>query len=239
MLVIPAIDLIDGRCVRLHQGRYDRQTAYDGDPVKRAADFEATGFRRLHVVDLDGARVGSGRNREAVKRIVAAVDIPVQTGGGIRTGNDVAELLEAGVAFLILGTVALESPSQVERWIVRWGPEPFVVSLDLRQGSPQVKGWTQASTATVPALVKRISSWGVQQVVCTDVDRDGTLGEPGYPTLRELRRQLPPNVDLIAAGGVSRPDHVTRLKELGLFGAVVGRALYEGDFAPREFALAG
>ncbi len=239
MLVIPAIDLIDGRCVRLRQGRYDRQTSYALDPTEQAVQFQAAGFKRLHTVDLEGAKAGVGRNREALKRIVAAVEIPVQAGGGIRSETDVEELLEAGVEFLILGTVALEAPREVERWIARWGTDPFIVSLDLRQGRPQARGWTGDGKAGLAEVVERISEWGVGQVICTDVERDGTLGEPAYATCLKLRELLPKGVHLIAAGGVSRPEHVVALRSVGVFGAIVGKALYEGAFAPREFALVG
>lgn len=239
MLVIPAIDLIDGCCVRLRQGRYDRQTNYDPDPVARALSFQKTGFKRLHTVDLDGARLGRGRNRKAVQEIVEAVGIPVQTGGGIRSDRDVAELLEAGVRYLVLGTVALESPGLVEAWIGRWGPGRFIVSLDLKAGQPQVRGWTSPGSPSLDEAVDRIAAWGVDQVICTDVERDGTLGEPGYAACREVLGKLKEGVRLIAAGGVSCPAQLGTLGALGVFGAIVGRALYEGDHLPEEFVFAG
>ncbi len=239
MLVIPAIDLMDGRCVRLHQGDYEKRTDYDLDPVERASAYQRAGFRRLHVVDLDAAKSGSGANREAIRRIVASVGVPVQTGGGIRAASDVEELLRSGVQFLILGTVALERPDLVASWVARYGPDRFIVSLDLRDGRPLSRGWTEDGGIDLGRAVQRVLDWGVPQIVCTDVERDGTLGDPGYDSCRTLLELLPAGYSLTAAGGVSRPEHLVRLEAIGVSGAVVGKALYEGAHAPEEFLRVG
>lgn len=239
MLVIPAVDLIQGRCVRLFQGRYDRSTTYGRDPVSQARRFEDAGFERLHVVDLDGARAGEGLNFPMVAAVCQAVSIPVQTGGGIRSPEDVHRLLDAGAAHLILGTVALEQPREVDSWITRWGPQPFIVSLDLKQGRLRARGWLKQAAISLDTAVGRIQQWGVRQVICTDVERDGTLQQPSYDTISSLRSLLPADTLLIAAGGVSRPEQVRELVRRGAGGAVVGRALYEGDLAMEAFLDVG
>ncbi len=238
-MVIPAIDLIEGRCVRLWQGRYDHQTTYPMSPESQALRFQEAGSRRLHIIDLEGAADGGRSNREVIRQVRREVEIPVQTGGGIRTDGDVAELIEAGIDFLILGTVAIEEPQLVEHWIDRWGADRFIVSLDLKHGKLRSRGWTRESAVTLEEMTGRIRSWGVAQVICTDVERDGTLDQPAYETYEMLRLLLGGGIDLIAAGGVSRPQHLRGLKEIGVVGAVIGRALYEGDVSLEDFLRAG
>ena len=229
MIVIPAIDLIAGKCVRLYQGDFDQQTTYDNDPIDQAREFQSAGFTRLHVVDLEGARSGSGQNRQVIRHLVEAVDLPIQIGGGVRTSEDVFELLEFGVRYLILGTAALTDPERVTQWVERWGPAPFMISLDLKGKGLRSQGWVKRSGVELAEALDRISGWEIPQVICTDVESDGTLKQPNYSTYEKLRAQLPGDITLIAAGGISRPEHVSRLKEMGVDGVVVGRALYEGD----------
>ncbi len=239
MLVVPAIDLIDGKCVRLYQGDYDNQTIYSEDPVGQALKFQAVRFARLHVVDLQGARAGSGQNRKAVRRILEAVRMPVQIGGGIRTAEDVKELLDWGARYLILGTVALKDAPRVADWIERWGADKFIISLDLRQGKLQGEGWIEQSAITLEQMIERISNWGIRQLICTDVEKDGTLEQPGYDTYRNLLAALPKDVTLLAAGGICSVAHIAKLKEIGVGGVVVGRALYENQIPMEELASAG
>jgi phosphoribosylformimino-5-aminoimidazole carboxamide ribotide isomerase len=239
VIVIPAIDLVAGRCVRLYQGDFSRQTTYDKDPVQQGREFQAVGFSRLHMVDLEGAREGAGQNRQVIREVVEALEIPVQVGGGIRTRQDIAHLLDAGVNYLILGTSVLTHPEEVTRWMDEWGPEPFIVSLDLKEGRLRSEGWVQQSDVGLSEVCDRITGWGIAQVICTDVESDGTLDHPNYQTYQELSKQLPGSIQLIAAGGVSRPEHIVQLKQIGVSGTVVGRALYEGNVAWEELVRAG
>ncbi len=239
MLVVPAIDLIDGKCVRLYQGDYGNQTTYSEDPVGQALKFQAVRFARLHIVDLQGARAGSGQNRQAIKRIIETVRMPVQIGGGIRTAEDVEELLGWGARYLILGTVALKDAARVSDWIGRWGADKFIISLDLRKGRLQGEGWIEQSAITLNQMMERIAGWGIDQVICTDVERDGTLEQPGYETYRTLLASLPKTVTLLAAGGICSVAHIAKLKEIGVGGVVVGRALYENQIPMEELASAG
>ena len=239
MLIIPAIDLIGGRCVRLHQGDYGRQTSYGDDPVEQARLFAQAGFERLHVVDLDGARQGKGANRSALQSIRRRVALPIQSGGGIRKVEDVRQLRACGIDYLILGTVLLEDPQQVEAWIREQGNRTFIAGLDLRDGLLQVRGWRSSSPISLQEACRRLQGWGIRQVICTDVASDGTLGEPRYSLYGKLRELLAGEIRIIAAGGVSRPVQIPRLEQCGVWGAVVGRALYEGPYSLEEWADAG
>lgn len=239
MLVVPAIDLVGGQCVRLFRGDFKKQMTYQTDPVDQARAFQAVGFERLHVVDLEGARFGDGRNRDTIRKVISAVDIPVQIGGGIRRESDVEELLGDGASHLILGTSVLSEPDQVERWIEKWGAAPFIISLDLRGQSLQSEGWLKSSGVGMEDVLARIAAWQVVQVICTDVEQDGTLLQPNYATYVGLLSQISEAAILIAAGGVSHPQHISRLREIGVGGAVVGRALYEGQVPWESFLHAG
>ena len=238
MLIIPAIDLIGGECVRLLKGDYEKQITYGHDPVEQALRFQSVGFKRLHIVDLEGARDGKGKNRGAIRSVVEVSRVPVQVGGGIRSGSDVQELLSWGVRRLILGTLALEGPDEVAQWVSRWGGEPFIVSLDLRKGKLQTEGWLAESQLGLEEVVSRLVTWGVREVICTDVESDGTLQHRNWSTYRSLLELLPSETSLIAAGGISAPDHLSRLRDLGLSGAIVGRALYEGSYSLEEMLSA-
>ena len=240
MRVIPAIDLVDGKCVRLFQGDFEKKTVYGDDPVEQARDFQSVGFSRLHLVDLEGARDGGGRNRASIRRILQSVDIPIQLGGGIRKSYDVAQLLEWGVSYLILGTMVLNHPDQVEEWLAKWGPGPFIASLDLRKGRLQTEGWMKESSLDLRQVVNRVAGWGLRQVICTDVERDGTLEHPNYDGYSELlAMQDGSSTSLIAAGGISSLEHVDKLRQIGVEGAIVGKAMYEGRLSPEEWAGAG
>lgn len=239
MQVIPAIDLVGGKCVRLYQGDFERKTVYGDDPVVQARSFVSAGFTRLHVVDLEGARDGGGRNRSSIHRILKSIDIPVQLGGGIRESEDVVQLLDWGISYMILGTVVLRQPEQVEEWLQQWGTDAFIVSLDLRKGRLQSQGWLQESSLDLKQIVERVMSWGLSQVICTDVERDGTLEQPNYTRYSQLLEMLGSSTSLIAAGGISSIDQVDRLRQIGVAGAIVGKALYERRFSLEEWAGVG
>lgn len=239
MLIIPAIDLIRGRCVRLYQGDYSQQTTYDNDPAQQALIFEKAGFGRLHVVDLEGARDGAGGNRAVVESIRKSVNMPLQLGGGIRSTRDVRVFIDRGIDYLILGTILLENPEKVSQWVRLYNPSVFIAGLDLRDGKLLSRGWRKESPVGLQDALERLSDWGIQQIVCTDIKSDGTLREPNFSSYEKLRDLLPPGTQLIAAGGISRPGHIQRLRRIGLAGAVVGKALYEGSFTLEEWADAG
>jgi phosphoribosylformimino-5-aminoimidazole carboxamide ribotide isomerase len=226
MQVIPAIDLMGGRCVRLMQGDFAKETVYSEDPEGVARQWAAMGAERIHVVDLDGARSGAPVNSDAVARIVAAVEVPVQLGGGIRTPVAAREALKLGVDRVMVGTAAID-PSLAAQMLEAVGPDGLLVSVDARDGEVVVSGWTESGGTKVDELVSAMERLGVQRVMYTDVTRDGTLTEPNYGAVEELVGQT--SVAVIAAGGIASVGHLVKLAELGVEGAVVGRALYTGN----------
>ena len=227
MEVIPAIDLIDGKCVRLYQGDYSRETVYSDDPVEVALRWESQGASRVHVVDLDGARSGNLDNLAVVKRIAEAVNVPVQMGGGVRSLDSARRVIEAGVQRVMLGTVAVREPDVVRSACADLGSEAVVVAVDSRDRMVAVSGWTSGSDMKATELLSRMMKAGVRTFLCTDISRDGTLAGPNYGLMRELAEVAGEGV--IAAGGMASVEHIRQLASLGVGGAVIGKALYTGD----------
>lgn len=226
MQVIPAIDIRGGRCVRLVQGDYERETVFDDDPVAVARRWEAAGAGRIHIVDLDGARSGVGENRTLIGQIASAVEIPLQVGGGIRTAEDAAIVLSAGVERVIVGTAAIKAPALVDRLIEEHGPERIVVGIDARAGMVATDGWRETSTTTALDLVDDMQSRGVERVVYTDIERDGTFSAPNF---HETARVAESGIAVIASGGVGARQHIEHLAGIaGVEAVIVGSALYTG-----------
>lgn len=223
--VIPAIDLREGRCVRLFQGDYDRETRYSDDPVAVARRWRDLGAPRLHVVDLDGAREGSPVNHAVMAAICEAVDIPVEVSGGLRTIESIDAAVAYGAERLQLGSVAVRDPDLVCGAVASY-PGRIVVSIDSRGGEVVTDGWVTGSGRAVLELARAMVEAGVPRLMFTDVGRDSTLTEPNFHALADLVRELP--VPVVASGGVAHVDHLRRLAEIGCEGAIVGKALYEG-----------
>lgn len=228
MEIIPAIDLKEGRCVRLYQGDFAQATVYSEDPVGTARHWVEQGATRLHVVDLDGAKAGRPVNTDAVLAIVRAVNVPIQLGGGLRHESDIVAALSLGVARVILGTAAVRDPALVERMVARFGSS-IVVGVDARDGRVATTGWTETAQVQASELVNLMTRVGVQRIIYTDITRDGTLTEPNYAATAELVRPHGPAI--LASGGISHIDHLVRLKATGVEGAIIGRALYTGAIA--------
>ena len=231
MEVIPAVDLRNGKCVRLYQGDYARETVFSDDPAAMALRWQSDGAKRLHLVDLDGAAEGEPRNLDAIEKILAAVEVPVQVGGGIRSLETIAQLLDLGVGRAILGTAAIEDPSLVEEACQRYG-EQIIVGIDARNGMVATRGWLQQSSIAAGGLANRMVELGARRFIYTDISRDGTLTGPNFEAIAELCSQV--EVPVIAAGGISSIANLTRLAELGAEGAIVGRAIYTGDLIFKE-----
>ena len=226
--IYPAIDLKGGRCVRLLQGRADAETVYGEDPVAMAGHWVAQGARYLHLVDLDGAFQGHPVQHELVGRIVAAVEIPVQVGGGIRTDADIERLLSHGVERVILGTRAWSDPAALERLAGLYG-ERIAVGIDARDGRVQIRGWTETTDITAVDLARKADDYGVRTLIVTDTATDGMLQGVNAAAIDAVCTAV--KCDVIASGGVTAPEDVRALKALGranLAGAIVGKALYEG-----------
>ena len=226
MEILPAIDLRGGRCVRLVQGDYDRETVFSDDPVATAQRWVSEGATRLHVVDLDGAREGQPVNDAPVRAIIAAVSVPVQVAGGVRDLAAVERWLAAGAARVVLGSAAVREPAFAEE-AVRRHDERIAVSVDGRDGYFAAEGWRERTDQRVDDLLRLFYEMGVPRFIYTDIGVDGTLTQPNYEAVAALVAATP--APLIAAGGVAMVEHLVRLAALGVEGAIVGRALYEGN----------
>lgn len=231
MEIIPAIDLRNGRCVRLFQGDYDKETVFSEDPVAIALRWQSEGAKRLHLVDLDGAARGEPCNLPAIEKILAAVAIPVQVGGGVRSLATIEGLLGLGVGRVIMGTVAVENPDLVEQACREFG-EQIVIGIDARDGLVATRGWLEQSTVAATELANRMVRSGARRFIYTDISRDGTLTSPNFEGVADLVQQV--SVPVIAAGGISSVEHLSRLAKLGVEGAIVGRAIYTGDLSLQE-----
>ena len=235
MLIIPAIDLRQGKCVRLSQGRKDASTAYDRDPVAVAQAFEADGARMLHVVDLDSA-FGERQsvNRNVAKRIINSVGIPVQFGGGMRTIDDVEDLILARAGRVVIGTLAAEAPETLKLMVERFGPR-IVVGIDSRDGEVMIRGWEKTGRIEAVELARQIARLGVERIVYTDVSRDGMLTGPNIEQTCLIAKET--GLKVTASGGVSSLEDIRRLARLSAFGidsVIVGKALYEDCFTLKE-----
>lgn len=229
--VIPAIDLRGGRCVRLHQGDYRRETAYSDDPAATARLWEEQGAPRLHVVDLDGAREGRPVNTEAIRDICRAVSIPVEVSGGIRTVEAIRQALADGAERVQLGSVAVKDPALAREAIRTFG-QAIVIAIDARDGFVRTDGWLQGSNVRALDLARELDAAGVARIMFTDISRDGTLSEPNFQAYRDLLAAV--SCPVIASGGIATLDHLRQLAAIGCEGAIVGTSLYERRFTLAE-----
>ena len=236
MEVIPAIDIRGGKCVRLYQGDFHRETVFSEDPLAVALDWRNLGARRLHVVDLDGAASGEVCNVAVIEAIVKEVGLPVQLGGGIRDETTVDRLLGVGIDRVILGTAAVEKPELVKEFCRKYG-EAMVVGIDARDGCVVTHGWRKGSEIMALELAREMAAIGARRVIYTDIKRDGTLTGPNFEGVAELVNGV--SLAVIAAGGISVLSHLRKLRELGVEGAIVGKALYTGDIELREALAIG
>ena len=227
MEVIPAIDLRGGRCVRLYQGNFSRETIYSEDPLAVARQWQEQGASRLHLVDLDGAAKGDLVNLDIIAAIVAQSGIRVQVGGGVRTSSTAEKLLSLGVERVVIGTAAVRNPDLVRQLCQDGGSPRVVVALDARDGLVAVQGWLEKTSVTAVELGKRMAELGVERLLYTDISRDGTLSEPNFSANTELVEST--GLAILASGGISSLDHITELAKIGAEGVIVGRALYTGD----------
>ncbi|TSJ59125.1 1-(5-phosphoribosyl)-5-[(5-phosphoribosylamino)methylideneamino]imidazole-4-carboxamide isomerase [Atlantibacter subterranea] len=237
-MIIPALDLIDGTVVRLHQGDYGQQRDYGNDPLPRLQAYQAEGAQVLHLVDLTGAKDPAKRQIPLLKTLLAGVSVPVQVGGGVRTEKDVAALLDAGATRVVVGSTAVKSPELVKGWFERFGAEHLVLALDVRideNGAKQVavSGWQENSGVTLEELVDAFLPVGLKHVLCTDISKDGTLKGSNVGLYQEVCARFP-SVAFQASGGIGGITDIEALKDSGVKGVIVGRALLEGKFTVAE-----
>ncbi|MBN2058447.1 MAG: 1-(5-phosphoribosyl)-5-[(5-phosphoribosylamino)methylideneamino]imidazole-4-carboxamide isomerase [Candidatus Saganbacteria bacterium] len=229
--IIPAIDLLDSKCVRLKQGRYDAETVYSDDPLEMAKRWQAAGAKRLHIIDLDGARTGIPKNVEIIKAIAKALDIPVEAGGGIRNFDLIKGLIKFGVDRVILGTTAVNNPNTLEKFCQEFD-DHIAVAIDAKNGKAATDGWTKISKKDTLTLAKEAVSLGVKRFIYTDISRDGMMSGPNVSGIKKFIREI--HVPVIASGGVSTKDDIDNLRQTGAEGCIVGKALYEGKIRLEE-----
>lgn len=225
MNIFPAIDLYGGKAVRLYKGDFAQMTVYHDDPAAVACDFTAAGATFLHLVDLEGAKQGSPANTATIAKIRAAFPGFIEVGGGIRTMDAIAAYLQLGVDRVILGTAAVTDPDFLREALQRWADQ-IAVGVDLKDGFVAIKGWTEVSQLTAEQFFQRMTDLGVRTVICTDISRDGAMQGTNRGLYRELTKAYP--IDLVASGGVSALEDVRALKDMGIYGAIIGKAYYEG-----------
>lgn len=237
MIVYPAIDLRDGVCVRLMHGRFDQATRYDDAPAARLASFRASGATWAHIVDLDGAEAGRAMQHGLIGELASAIDIRIQSGGGVRTAGDVERLLEAGVSRVVVGSLAVSQPDTVRGWLERFGVDRLTLAIDVKADGdryvPALKGWTEAAEVDLWTALDRFPSGSARHLLVTDVGRDGALGGVNLDLLAEIHLRRP-DLWLQASGGVAALDDLTGARSVGASGCIVGRALYEDRFTVEQ-----
>lgn len=226
MVIYPAIDILGGRCVRLVQGQFSRETVYSDDPVEIALKWEKMGARYLHIIDLDGARTGEPQNAPIIIEIATKLGVPVQLGGGIRTMDAIGTFLSKGVERVILGTSAVRNPEFVKEALEIFS-DNIVIGIDAKGGVVAIEGWAKTSEFTAVDFAKKMESLGARAIIYTDISRDGMLSGPNFNAVEEMVKAV--NMEVIASGGVSSLEDIKKLKSIGVSGVIIGKALYTGD----------
>lgn len=227
MIILPAIDIIGGRCVRLSQGDYNQQTQYEAMPVDMVKQYVAHGFKRIHVVDLDGAKASSPQNLDTLSELAAVPGAEIEWGGGIKSVEALGAVFDAGAKYAVVGSVAAKQPELFEQWLRMFGPERIVLGADVREGRVAVNGWQEEMDVTIDDLVDRFLKYGLSQVICTDISRDGMLQGPATELYVRLQKKYP-KVDFTVSGGISSMADIHALKTAHLRRVIVGKAIYEG-----------
>lgn len=231
--LIPAIDIIDGKCVRLTKGDYDQKKVYNENPVEVAQHFESLGFKRLHVVDLDGAKSKHIVNDDMLRAITAATSLVVDFGGGIKTEEDIEKAFDAGAAMVTVGSIAVTNPQLFLNWIERYGAEKLILGADVRNGKISINGWKEDSSEDLLPFLKQYTDKGVRNVLCTEISKDGTLQGPAIDLYQQIMKAYP-DMHLIASGGVSCNDDIRALETADIPAVVFGKAFYEGKINVEE-----
>ena len=231
--IIPAIDIIDGKCVRLTKGDYGQKKVYNDDPVAQAKEFEKLGMKRLHVVDLDGAKAKHVVNVDVLRGITAATGLKVDFGGGIKSDDDIEKAFAAGASLVTIGSIAVSQPDTFMRWLDRYGADKVILGADVRNGLVSINGWKEDTSEKLLPFLARYVKAGVKNVLCTEISRDGTLSGPSTDLYREVMEAFP-GIHLIASGGVGRNEDIIELDEAGIPAVVFGKAWYEGKINLEE-----
>ncbi len=235
MQIIPAIDIIDGKCVRLTQGDYSQKTEYNSNPVEVARMFEDAGIKRLHLVDLDGAKQKRIINLSVLDRIASATSLLIDFGGGIQSNEDIALAFDAGASQVTAGSVAVNKPEMVEAWLRHYGPEKIILGADARNEQIAISGWQEATQLSVYDFLGHWTNKGIKYTISTDVAKDGLLQGPSFDLYAKMHAQMP-DLQIIASGGVSNLADVIALKASGIYGVIIGKAIYENKISLKDLA---
>lgn len=233
--IIPAIDIIEGKCVRLSKGDYNTKKIYNENPVEVAKQFQDAGLERLHLVDLDGAKAGAVKNWNVLEKIAVKTDMKIDFSGGIKSDEDIRIVFESGATFASIGSVAVKQPKTFESWIDKFGSEKIILGADVKDEKIAVKGWTETTDVSIWDFLSEKSKLGIKNVFCTDISKDGMQSGPGIELYKKIVSEFK-NINLIASGGVATIDDIHRCEEVGCSGVIIGKAIYEGDISLNELA---
>lgn len=235
MEIIPAIDIIDGKCVRLTQGDYNQKTIYNEDPLEVAQMFQDAGLKRLHLVDLDGAKAGEVKNWKVLEKLASKTSMVIDFGGGIKQETDLAVVFESGAALATIGSLAVKAEATFVSWIKKYGAEKFLLGADVKDEKIAVSGWLETTDVWIYDFIEKYMAHGVQQLFCTDVSKDGKLEGPSLFLYKQILEKFP-SLYFIASGGVSSIEDLEFLRETGCSGAIVGKAIYENRISLKELS---
>jgi phosphoribosylformimino-5-aminoimidazole carboxamide ribotide isomerase len=236
MDIIPAIDIINGKCVRLTQGDFNQQKQYNENPLEVAQQFESAGLKRLHLVDLDGARQKKIVNHKVLENIAKNTKLKIDFGGGVQSDDDIKLAFDSGAAQVTGGSIAIRQPALFEKWLQQYGEERIILGADVKEGKIAISGWQETSNVTITSFIENYLRKGVKYVICTDVSKDGMLAGASMELYKQLRQKLP-QAHLIASGGVSSLQDLIDLKNIGMKGAIVGKAIYENKINLDELKI--
>lgn len=236
MIIIPAIDIMNGRCVRLSQGDFNRQTVYDEDPLEIAMKFADAGIERLHLVDLDGAKTGSVKNWKTLERIAGKTKLLIDFSGGINSDENLSITFNSGAAFATIGSVAINDPAKFQHWIKIYGAEKFILAADVNKEKITVNGWATTTTTSVYEHIKLYQSFNLSQFLCTDISKDGLLAGTAVQLYGNILDQFP-TIELIASGGIGNLSDIHEVQERGCAAVIIGKALYENRISLKELKI--
>lgn len=236
MKIIPAIDIIDGKCVRLTKGDYARQIIYNENPVEVARQFEDAGLDRVHIVDLDGAKAGKIVNLKVLEDVATSTSLTIDFGGGVKNINDVGNIFDAGAAMVTIGSLAVKHPELLEEWLMEFGADKFLIGADVLDEKIKIAGWLEDAGIEITTFIANMLGLGVTNIFCTDISKDGVLEGPAIDLYKKILTDHP-DITLVASGGVSNLQDVKALKEIGCSGAIIGKAIYENRVTLKELSL--
>ncbi|MGI8668504.1 MAG: 1-(5-phosphoribosyl)-5-[(5-phosphoribosylamino)methylideneamino]imidazole-4-carboxamide isomerase [Aridibacter sp.] len=233
--IIPAIDVIEGKCVRLKQGDFSQKTIYNENPLNVAKDFEAHGLKCLHIVDLDGAKIGKVTNLKVLEEIAAKTNLMIDFGGGIKTDEDIKSVFDAGAKMASIGSVAVKEPEKFDKWLDKYGSDKILLGADVKDGKVAINGWQTTTELEILPFLKKYYAKGVQKVFVTDISKDGLLQGSAKELYRDILEHLP-RLQLIASGGIDSTEEIAELEKIGCFGAIIGKAIYEDRISLTELS---